>query len=162
MLHTWARKSLLYVLYSWPTQPIKCFIPENKPTYQTFEAGAERGSDSDTRNNSAFVSEKISYKVAYISSVEVPPPRTNNGATRRTRTGIGLLQSSNKRNRFGYAVQLAPPRQPTSAGLWAHPYDQMIYQHSTLTPTYPPLVWNHSKGRRGIKIKWIEYRDKKL
>lgn len=34
------------------------FLPENYPTYQTFEAGAERESDSDTRNNSALASVK--------------------------------------------------------------------------------------------------------
>lgn len=54
-------KSLLSVLYMtvavlYMLNP--SFLPENLTTYQTFEAGAERGSDSETRNNSALASVK--------------------------------------------------------------------------------------------------------
>ena len=58
MLHTWTGKSLLSVLYMTVDRLNPSFLPENLPTYQTFEAGAERGSDSETRNNSALVSVK--------------------------------------------------------------------------------------------------------
>lgn len=40
MLHTWAGKSLLSVLYMTVDRLNPSFLP---PTYQTFEAGAERG-----------------------------------------------------------------------------------------------------------------------
>lgn len=42
MLHTWTGKSLLSVLYMTVD---RLNLPENLPTYHTFEAGAERGSD---------------------------------------------------------------------------------------------------------------------
>lgn len=45
MLHTWAGKSLLSVLYMTVDRLNPSFLPENLPTYHTFEAGAERGSD---------------------------------------------------------------------------------------------------------------------
>jgi len=44
MLHTWAGKYLLSVLYM-TVDRLQSFLPENKPTFHTFEAGAERGSD---------------------------------------------------------------------------------------------------------------------
>lgn len=40
MLHTWAGKYLLSVLYM-TVDRLKSFLPENKPTFHTFEAGAE-------------------------------------------------------------------------------------------------------------------------